>query len=82
LEVEKIKGTGSLPEKTQFIENQIGAILGKVELGAKVGQTCRKRCVCEAKHETIHELAPAEILAFKLLNSRDLLGVGRLLMVS
>jgi putative transposase len=34
-------------KKTRFNENQIVAILKEVELGAKVGETCRKHGVSE-----------------------------------
>ena len=34
-------------KKSRFSESQIVAILKKVELGAKVGETCRKHGVSE-----------------------------------
>lgn len=47
LEVEKIPQTESLREEVKVQQIQIVGILKEVELGAKVGETCRKHGVSE-----------------------------------
>ncbi|MBP9652151.1 MAG: transposase [Brachymonas sp.] len=43
-------------KKTRFSESQIVAILKEVELGAKVGETCRKRGVSDANRFIFNRL--------------------------
>ena len=47
VEVENSNQRSSYVKKSRFSESQIVAILKEVELGAKVGETCRKHGVSE-----------------------------------
>ena len=48
-------------KKTRFSESQIVAILKEVELGAKVGETCRKRGVSDANRFIFNRLIQQKI---------------------
>jgi len=47
LEAEKIPQRSLYLKKSKFSESQIVGILKEVELGAKVGETCRKHGISE-----------------------------------